>query len=66
MDVRVRRAPGVLGGIEADRQIYHRYIRTSPATFEVEPRTEAAWRAWFEGFDMRGRHRLLVAREDDA
>jgi len=63
MDARVRISPGSLEDVEAIGEIYHHYVRTSPATFEVEPRTEQAWRAWFDGFGERGRYRLLVARD---
>lgn len=65
MDASVRIAPAALEDIGAIVGIYHHYVRTSPATFEVEPRTDAAWRAWFDAFGERGPHRLLVAREDE-
>lgn len=65
MDPRVRIAPGAIGDLGSIAEIYHHYVRTSPATFEVEPRTEEAWRAWFDGFGERGRHRLLVARDGE-
>jgi phosphinothricin acetyltransferase len=62
---RVRIAPGALEDLRAIAEIYHHYVRISPATFEVAPRSDEAWRAWFEGFGERGRHRLLVAREQE-
>jgi phosphinothricin acetyltransferase len=64
MDAAVRIVPGAFEDLGAIAEIYHHYVRTSPATFEVEPRTDEAWRAWFHGFGERGRYRLLVGRED--
>ena len=61
----VRIGPATSGDLGAIAEIYHHYVRTSPATFEVEPRMDDAWRAWFDGFGERGRHRLLVARKDE-
>jgi len=65
MNERVRIAPGAPEDLGAIAEIYHYYVRSSPVTFEVEPRTDQAWWAWFGGFGERGRHRLLVARERD-
>lgn len=61
----IRIGPASSGDLGAIADIYHHYVRTSPATFEVEPRKDDAWRAWFDGFGERGRHRLLVARKDE-
>ena len=55
---------GTLEDLPALAAIYHHYVRTSHATFEVEPRSDEMVRAWFDGFGERGRHRLFVARED--
>jgi len=49
--------PDDLPGIRA---IYNHAILTSAATFDVEPRTEAAQRDWFEGHDAQ--HPVIVAR----
>jgi phosphinothricin acetyltransferase len=65
MDAAVRIAPGSPDDLAPIAEIYHHYVLTSPATFEVEPRTDEAWRAWFEVFGDAGRHRLLVARDDE-
>jgi phosphinothricin acetyltransferase len=65
MDSRFRIAPAGLEDLGWIAGIYHHYVRTSPATFEVEPRTDEAWRAWFGGFGGRGRYRLLVARDGE-
>jgi phosphinothricin acetyltransferase len=62
---RVGIAPGALEDLRAIAEIYHHYVRTSAATFEVAPRSDESWRVWFDGFGERGRHRLLVAREHE-
>ena len=61
----VRIAPGRLGDLEAVAAIYTHYIRTSHATFELEPRSADVVRGWFDGFGERGPHRLLVARDPE-
>lgn len=66
MDPRFRIAPAGLDDLGWIAGIYHHYMRTSPATFEVEPRTDEAWRAWFDEFSGRGRYRLLVARDGES
>ena len=60
----VRIATASPGDLRAIADIYHHYILTSHATFEVEPRSDEAWGDWFEAFGEAGRHRLLVARDD--
>ena len=65
MDQSLPIAPATIEDRGAITDIYHHYIRTSHATFELEPRTEEVVRAWFEGFGERGRNRLLVAREGE-
>ena len=65
MDTRVRITPGSLEDLRAIATIYHHYVTTSHATFDVQPRKEDAWLAWFRGFGRSGRHRLLVARHDE-
>ena len=54
-------APASVGDLRAIAGIYHHYVLTSHATFEVEPRSDEAWLDWFEAFGDAGRHRLLVA-----
>jgi phosphinothricin acetyltransferase len=44
--------------------LYNHYIRESPVTFDLEPFSSAARRAWFEGFAETGRHRLQVSESD--
>jgi len=63
MDAGVRIARGSPDDLGAIAEIYHHYVLTSPATFDLEPRTDEEVRGWFEGFGERGRHRLLVALE---
>ena len=45
--------------------LYNHYIRTSPATFDTEPHTIEAKRAWFAGYSDTGPYRVLVAAEPD-
>ena len=40
-------------------------MRTSPATFDVEPHSMAWRREWFVTFGGTGPYRLLVARHED-
>lgn len=41
--------------------IYNHYVVHTPVTFDLEPVTLAARRAWFDQFANSGRHRLWVA-----
>ena len=45
--------------------IYNHFVRTSQATFDVEPFTVEARREWFSHYADAGRHRLLVAADGD-
>lgn len=44
--------------------LYNHYVRTSPATFDIEPVTVEARRAWASHYGESGPHRLLVAERD--
>lgn len=44
--------------------IYDRFVRESAITFDLEPRSPEALRAWYSQFAPTGRHRLLVVEED--
>ncbi|MFQ5697037.1 MAG: GNAT family N-acetyltransferase [Myxococcota bacterium] len=44
--------------------IYGHYVRETPITFDVEPATHVARRAWLDPFAQRGPHRLLVAETE--
>jgi phosphinothricin acetyltransferase len=57
-------APGSTVDLEAISGIYDHYVRTTAISFDLEPPTTAWRREWFERFSDRGRHRLLVARDD--
>jgi phosphinothricin acetyltransferase len=46
-------------------EIYNHYVVHSPATFDLEPKTLDQRAEWFAQFAETGRHRLLVAEEDD-
>src|ERR1051325_11231682 len=45
--------------------IYNHYVATSPATFDLEPRTIEQRREWFSHYATSGRHRALVATDGD-
>jgi phosphinothricin acetyltransferase len=57
-------AAGSVADLEAINDIYNHYVATTAITFDVEPRTMSWRREWFGTFADRGRHRLLVAREE--
>ena len=46
--------------------IYNHYVRTSPATFDIEPVSLDNRREWFGHYHTHGPHRMLVAVNDDA
>jgi phosphinothricin acetyltransferase len=53
--------PGAQPDVEALTGLYNHYIRETPITFDLEPKTLAERSAWVAGFGACGRHRLLVA-----
>jgi phosphinothricin acetyltransferase len=58
----IRRAEqGDLPGLLA---IYNHYVRETPATFDIEPRTLAQRQAWFDSFAATGRYQCFVAVKD--
>ena len=44
-------------------ELYNHYVRTSPATFDVEPFSVEERRAWFDAFAPDTNHQLWVADE---
>ncbi len=46
--------------------IYNHFVRTSPATFDLEPFTVEQRMEWFSHYANTGPHRLLVAESDGA
>jgi phosphinothricin acetyltransferase len=52
---------GRVEDLVAINDIYNHYIRETAITFEVEPVTMDARRAWFGHYAPAGRHRLFVA-----
>lgn len=58
--------PATLDDLPRLVEIYNHYIVHTPITFDLEPHTVEERRLWFEQFAETGRHRLLVAVEDDA
>src|SRR5215472_3621583 len=45
-------------------KIYNHYVKTTPITFDVEPRTLAQRQEWLDGFKPKGRHQCFVAAQD--
>ena len=56
--------PAADGDLPALTELYNHYIRETPITFDLEPFSVEARRAWLAGFATSGRHRLLVAEDE--
>jgi phosphinothricin acetyltransferase len=54
------------GDLQAFTDIYNHYVKTSPATFDLEPVSLANRNEWMSRYADAGRHRLLVAILADA
>ena len=52
------------GDLPALLDIYNYYVRETPVTFDIEPRTLEQRRAWFDGFASTGRYQCFVAVQD--
>lgn len=50
--------------LEAATALYNHYIETSPATFDIEPKSLADRAEWMSHYRATGRHRMLVAEID--
>ncbi|GHC70022.1 GNAT family N-acetyltransferase [Streptomyces cinnamoneus] len=59
----VRIRPAAAGDLGELTEIYNHYVVHTPITFDIEPVTADARRAWLEARPATGRHRLLVAEE---
>jgi phosphinothricin acetyltransferase len=59
MDVMIRRVEQ--GDLAALLDIYNHYVRETPITFDLEPRTLAQRREWFDSFAATGRYQCFVA-----
>jgi len=57
--------PAELRDLEGIVELYNHYVLHTPITFDIEPFTAAARRAWFDQFGPTGRYRLLTAVEAD-
>lgn len=58
--------PGTEQDLEQLNGIYNEYVKETHFTFDVEPMTIEARGEWFSHYGTAGRHRLLVAVEDEA
>ena len=55
--------PGEESDLEALNDLYNGYVRTSPATFDIDEVSMEARKAWFDA--LGGPHRLFVGLDDD-
>ncbi len=62
MSVTLRRVEQ--GDLQILTDIYNHYIRETPVTFDIEPRTAAQRQAWLDGFASAGRYQCFVAVKD--
>jgi len=53
------------GDLAAINDIYNHFIADTHVTFDTDPITTAARAEWFTHYATTGRHRVLVACEDD-
>ncbi len=52
------------GDLPALLDIYNHYVRETPVTFDIEPRTLVQRQAWLDGFAASGRYQCFVAVKD--
>jgi phosphinothricin acetyltransferase len=52
---------GRAADLEQVNEIYNHYVRTSPATFDIEPISMERRREWFSHYSTTGPYRLIVA-----
>jgi phosphinothricin acetyltransferase len=52
------------GDLPALLEIYNHYVRETPVTFDIEPRTLAQRQAWLDTFAAGGRYQCFVAVRD--
>ena len=62
MNVAIRRVEQ--GDLPALLEIYNHYVRETPVTFDIEPRTLAQRQAWLDTFAVSGRYQCFVAVKD--
>lgn len=53
------------GDLPALLDLYNHYVRESPVTFDLEPRTLAQRQEWLDHFASTGRYQCFVAAEAD-
>jgi phosphinothricin acetyltransferase len=54
------------GDLPALTDIYNHYVRETPITFDIEPRSLDQRRQWAAGFASLGRYRCFIALKDGA
>lgn len=56
--------PAASTDLEALTTLYNHYVESSPATFDIEPRTLEQRAEWMSHYATAGPHRLLVAEAE--
>lgn len=57
--------PARVGDLPRLTEIYNHYVLNTASTFDITPRTVEDRKPWFDDHAVRGRHRMLVAVEND-
>ena len=57
--------PAAAGDLPALTSIYNHYVINTTITFDLQPFTPDGRRAWFNEHSATGRHRLLVAADEE-
>lgn len=65
IDARVDIRPASEKDLEAINDIYNHYVADTHITFDLEAMTMEARHEWFSHYATTGRHRVLVATEED-
>jgi phosphinothricin acetyltransferase len=58
--------PAILGDLPALTDIYNHYVVNTAITFDLHPLSPEERRPWFDDHGTTGRHRLIVAVNDEA
>jgi phosphinothricin acetyltransferase len=58
--------PAVDADLPSITDLYNHYVRTSPATFDLEPVSLENRKAWMTHYAGSGRHRLFVATDGES
>lgn len=56
--------PATQSDLDGINEVYNHYVRTSPATFDIEEISMEGRHEWFTHYGEAGRYRVFVAHED--